>query len=110
MVGATILTPEPERLLRGGELGRRLHLDRDAAQPAHVPGRRAHGDDVPGRAGDPVHPRPRRDRGRHPEGRGPGALGIVIPMVDDVKKAQNAVLFAKYPPLRQAQPGQRAVL
>ena len=27
-----------------------------------------------------------------------GALGIIIPMVDDVKKAQNTVLFAKYPP------------
>jgi 2-keto-3-deoxy-L-rhamnonate aldolase RhmA len=27
-----------------------------------------------------------------------GALGIVVPMVDDVKKAENAVTFAKYPP------------
>ncbi len=27
-----------------------------------------------------------------------GALGIIIPMVDDVKKAENAVTFAKYPP------------
>jgi 2-keto-3-deoxy-L-rhamnonate aldolase RhmA len=34
-----------------------------------------------------------------------GALGIVIPMVDDVKKAQNAVLFAKYPPLGRRSQG-----
>jgi 2-keto-3-deoxy-L-rhamnonate aldolase RhmA len=27
-----------------------------------------------------------------------GALGIIIPMVDDVKKAENAVLFSHYPP------------
>lgn len=27
-----------------------------------------------------------------------GALGIIIPMVEDVKKAANAVTFAKYPP------------
>lgn len=27
-----------------------------------------------------------------------GALGIIIPMVDDVKKAENTVLFANYPP------------
>ena len=34
-----------------------------------------------------------------------GALGIVIPMVDDVKKAQNAVLFTKYPPLGRRSQG-----
>jgi 4-hydroxy-2-oxoheptanedioate aldolase len=28
-----------------------------------------------------------------------GALGIIIPMVDTVKKAQNAVKYAKYPPV-----------
>jgi len=27
-----------------------------------------------------------------------GALGIIVPMVDTVEKAKNAVLFAKYPP------------
>jgi 2-keto-3-deoxy-L-rhamnonate aldolase RhmA len=27
-----------------------------------------------------------------------GALGIIIPMVDDVRKAQNTVLYANYPP------------
>lgn len=27
-----------------------------------------------------------------------GALGIIIPMVDDVQKVKNAVTFAKYPP------------
>jgi 4-hydroxy-2-oxoheptanedioate aldolase len=41
-----------------------------------------------------------------------GALGIVIPMVDDVKKAQNTVLFAKYPPAgrRSQGNGQYAML
>jgi len=35
-----------------------------------------------------------------------GALGIIIPMVDDVRKAQNAVTFAKYPPIgRRSQGG-----
>ena len=34
-----------------------------------------------------------------------GALGIVIPMVDDVKKAQNTVLFAKYPPVGRRSQG-----
>jgi 2-keto-3-deoxy-L-rhamnonate aldolase RhmA len=34
-----------------------------------------------------------------------GALGIVIPMVDDVKKAQNTVLFAKYPPMGRRSQG-----
>jgi 2-keto-3-deoxy-L-rhamnonate aldolase RhmA len=35
-----------------------------------------------------------------------GALGIIIPMVDDVKKAENAVTFAKYPPTgRRSQGG-----
>lgn len=28
-----------------------------------------------------------------------GALGIVVPMVDAVKKAENVVTFAKYPPV-----------
>lgn len=28
-----------------------------------------------------------------------GALGIIIPMVDDVEKVKNAIKFAKYPPL-----------
>lgn len=28
-----------------------------------------------------------------------GALGIIVPMVDTVEKAQNAVKFAKYPPI-----------
>ena len=27
-----------------------------------------------------------------------GALGIVVPMVDTVEEAENAVLYAKYPP------------
>jgi 2-keto-3-deoxy-L-rhamnonate aldolase RhmA len=35
-----------------------------------------------------------------------GALGIIIPMVDTVEKAENAVKFAKYPPVgRRSQGG-----
>jgi 2-keto-3-deoxy-L-rhamnonate aldolase RhmA len=34
-----------------------------------------------------------------------GALGIIIPMVDTVEKARNAVLFAKYPPLGRRSQG-----
>jgi len=34
-----------------------------------------------------------------------GALGIIIPMVDDVRKAQNAVTFAKYPPVGKRSQG-----
>jgi 2-keto-3-deoxy-L-rhamnonate aldolase RhmA len=34
-----------------------------------------------------------------------GALGIMIPMVDTVEKAQNAVKFAKYPPLGRRSQG-----
>jgi 2-keto-3-deoxy-L-rhamnonate aldolase RhmA len=34
-----------------------------------------------------------------------GALGIIIPMVDTVEKAQNAVKFAKYPPLGRRSQG-----
>jgi 2-keto-3-deoxy-L-rhamnonate aldolase RhmA len=34
-----------------------------------------------------------------------GALGIVVPMVDDVKKAENAVTFAKYPPVGKRSQG-----
>src|SRR5687767_14871524 len=34
-----------------------------------------------------------------------GALGIIVPMVDTVEKAQNAVKFAKYPPLGRRSQG-----
>ena len=34
-----------------------------------------------------------------------GALGIIIPMVDDVRKARNAVTFAKYPPIGKRSQG-----
>jgi 2-keto-3-deoxy-L-rhamnonate aldolase RhmA len=35
-----------------------------------------------------------------------GALGVIVPMVDTVEKAQNAVKFAKYPPVgRRSQGG-----
>ena len=34
-----------------------------------------------------------------------GALGIIIPMVEDVRKAQNAVTFAKYPPVGKRSQG-----
>ena len=34
-----------------------------------------------------------------------GALGIIIPMVDDVRKAENAVRFAHYPPLGRRSQG-----
>jgi 2-keto-3-deoxy-L-rhamnonate aldolase RhmA len=34
-----------------------------------------------------------------------GALGIIVPMVDTVEKAQNAVLFAKYPPVGRRSQG-----
>lgn len=35
-----------------------------------------------------------------------GALGIIIPMVDDLRKIRNAVTFAKYPPVgRRSQGG-----
>jgi 4-hydroxy-2-oxoheptanedioate aldolase len=34
-----------------------------------------------------------------------GALGIMVPMVDTVEKAQNAVKFAKYPPLGRRSQG-----
>lgn len=34
-----------------------------------------------------------------------GALGIIIPMVDTVEKAQNAVKFAKYPPIGRRSQG-----
>ena len=34
-----------------------------------------------------------------------GALGIIIPMVDNVKKAENAVTFAKYPPIGKRSQG-----
>jgi 2-keto-3-deoxy-L-rhamnonate aldolase RhmA len=34
-----------------------------------------------------------------------GALGIIIPMVDTVEKAQNAVKFAKYPPIGKRSQG-----
>jgi 2-keto-3-deoxy-L-rhamnonate aldolase RhmA len=34
-----------------------------------------------------------------------GALGLMIPMVDTVEKAQNAVKFAKYPPLGRRSQG-----
>lgn len=34
-----------------------------------------------------------------------GALGIMIPMVDSVEKAQNAVRFAKYPPIGRRSQG-----
>ncbi len=38
-----------------------------------------------------------------------GALGIIVPTVDTVEKAEAAVKWAKYPPQGQAQPGQRPV-
>ena len=34
-----------------------------------------------------------------------GAMGIIIPMVDTVEKAQNAVKFAKYPPIGKRSQG-----
>jgi len=34
-----------------------------------------------------------------------GALGIIVPMVDTVEKAQNAVKFAKYPPMGRRSQG-----
>lgn len=34
-----------------------------------------------------------------------GALGIIVPMVDTVEKAQNAVKFAKYPPIGRRSQG-----
>jgi len=34
-----------------------------------------------------------------------GALGIIIPMVDNVQKIQNAVTFAKYPPMGKRSQG-----
>ena len=34
-----------------------------------------------------------------------GALGIMVPMVDTIEKAQNAVKFAKYPPLGRRSQG-----
>jgi len=34
-----------------------------------------------------------------------GALGIILPMVDTVEKAQNAVKFAKYPPVGRRSQG-----
>jgi 2-keto-3-deoxy-L-rhamnonate aldolase RhmA len=34
-----------------------------------------------------------------------GALGIMVPMVDTVEKAQNAVKFAKYPPMGRRSQG-----
>jgi 2-keto-3-deoxy-L-rhamnonate aldolase RhmA len=34
-----------------------------------------------------------------------GALGIIVPMVDDVKKVENAVTFAKYPPIGKRSQG-----
>ena len=34
-----------------------------------------------------------------------GALGIIVPMVDSVEKAQNAVKFSKYPPLGRRSQG-----
>jgi 2-keto-3-deoxy-L-rhamnonate aldolase RhmA len=34
-----------------------------------------------------------------------GAAGIIIPMVDDVEKARNAVKFAKYPPVGKRSQG-----
>ena len=38
-----------------------------------------------------------------------GALGIIVPTVDTVEKAEAAVKWAKYPPEGQAEPGKRAV-
>ncbi len=34
-----------------------------------------------------------------------GALGVIVPMVEDVKKAENAVTFAKYPPIGKRSQG-----
>jgi len=34
-----------------------------------------------------------------------GALGVIVPMVDTVEKAQNAVKFAKYPPIGRRSQG-----
>jgi 2-keto-3-deoxy-L-rhamnonate aldolase RhmA len=34
-----------------------------------------------------------------------GALGIIVPMVDDPQKAANAVKFAKYPPIGKRSQG-----
>lgn len=34
-----------------------------------------------------------------------GAVGIIIPMVDDVEKVRNAIKFAKYPPLGKRSQG-----
>ena len=34
-----------------------------------------------------------------------GALGIIIPMVDDMEKVRNAIKFAKYPPLGKRSQG-----
>jgi 2-keto-3-deoxy-L-rhamnonate aldolase RhmA len=34
-----------------------------------------------------------------------GALGVIVPMVDTVEKARNAVLFAKYPPVGRRSQG-----
>ncbi|MGH9629032.1 MAG: HpcH/HpaI aldolase family protein [Bryobacteraceae bacterium] len=34
-----------------------------------------------------------------------GAAGIIIPMVDDIEKVQNAIKFAKYPPLGKRSQG-----
>jgi 4-hydroxy-2-oxoheptanedioate aldolase len=34
-----------------------------------------------------------------------GALGIIVPMVDTIEKAENAVRFAKYPPMGRRSQG-----
>ena len=34
-----------------------------------------------------------------------GALGIIIPMVDDIEKVRNAITFAKYPPIGKRSQG-----
>ena len=58
----------PGHLLRDGAGRVRLPVDRDAAQPALLPGSRPHDLGRSRPAGGAVHPRSGRDRGRHSEG------------------------------------------
>ena len=101
------LAPGSRHLLRHGQLGLRFHLDRDAAQPADVSGRRAHDHGrARAHAAMPFIRVPDATEGDIQKATDIGALGIIIPMVDTVEKVQNAIKFAKYPPAgRRSQGG-----
>ena len=93
------------RLLREGQ-ALRLHLVRHAAQHAGVQRHRADDRGVPARRRDSHDPGAGRARMDIQHATDIGALGIIVPTVDDANKAREAAKWIRYPPMRRRSSGQ----